>query len=88
MASDRNATTGSKPFDECTIAQVWSKAQAELWFTFFKRDEFGATIAKQEYGKESEYGWAIDHIVPISKGGTDAVDNLKPVHWKNVGRGR
>ena len=33
-------------------------------------------------------GGTVDHVIPISKGGTDDLDNLKPAHWIcNVKRG-
>lgn len=30
--------------------------------------------------ENSEYGWNIDHVTPISKGGTDKTENLRAVH--------
>jgi 5-methylcytosine-specific restriction endonuclease McrA len=26
-------------------------------------------------------GLTVDHFMPISKGGTDEMDNLRPAHW-------
>ena len=31
--------------------------------------------------RNSRYGLTVDHVIPISKGGTDSVDNMKPAHW-------
>ena len=32
------------------------------------------------YGrKDLEYGWVIDHIKPLSEGGTNDISNLRPM---------
>ncbi|KAB2921718.1 MAG: HNH endonuclease [Bacteroidetes bacterium] len=40
-------------------------------------------MSMMEFGQESQFGWEIDHIVPVSCGGTDEPSNLQALHWEN-----
>lgn len=31
--------------------------------------------------RTSKLGLTVDHLIPLSKGGTDTMDNLRPAHW-------
>jgi len=72
-------------FTDDIIDKVWTKAKTitnndpNIW----RKDYAGAWIRRDHYGKESKYGWEIDHLKPISKAGTDDLDNLYPLHWQN-----
>ena len=67
-----------------TEQQVWEKAKAikgldsDVW----RRDSYGNKIRRGSYGTQGEYGWEIDHKHPKSKGGSDGLSNLQPLHWE------
>jgi len=72
-----------KEFNDFTIVEVWRKAIPFKHFELYKKDAYGSLIFFDDYEIESENGWVIAHIIPVSNGGTDDVENLQPVHWKN-----
>lgn len=72
-------------WDEDTIEAVWKKGKAvssdpDKW----RKDDCGAWISRERYrDRDSIYGWEIDHIKPKSEGGSDDLENLRPLQWKN-----
>ena len=68
------------------IILVWRKACIVLWYntSVIRKDCCNAWIKLSDFGnRDSQYGWEIDHIVPISKRGANTLANVQPLHWKN-----
>ena len=46
----------------------------------YRQDAYEIVMYRWSYGKDSPMGWVIDHIEPVSKGGTDDLDNLQAMN--------
>lgn len=76
-------------FSQEIIIAVWNKGIIVQGVTssLRRKDICGAWIDYNQYGnRNSDTGWEIDHIKPVSNGGSDSISNLRPLHWQNNAR--
>ena len=64
---------------------VWRKGKVGVGFdqAVWRQDSYGRWMKFNDYGSTTTYGWEIDHIVPVSRGGKDELANLQPLHWES-----
>ena len=74
-------------YSESEIRQIWNDKGIVVDGydkNLYRKDAAGAWIAFHMYGnKDSVLGWEIDHVWPLSKGGGDQPENLRPLNWRN-----
>lgn len=62
--------------------KVWEKAKKIQGKdpSLYRQDPYGNTMYWHSYGVASEMGWDVDHIRPVSRGGSDATRNLQALN--------
>lgn len=87
MTRTRNTDQQGNQWSDEIIKLVWEKGRIIPGFNpdKYRKDCCGAWMQYDKFGYISEngVGWEIDHVKPVSKGGTDELSNLQPLQWQN-----
>lgn len=74
-------------YSENLIESVWNKGISIEGYdsNLIRQDACGAWILKEAYSKaNNDFAWGVEHIMPVSMGGDDNIDNLRPMNTRNI----
>lgn len=74
------------------ILEAWLNTSPAPGWPYRAYDCDGREIGWFDYGRDTDLGWQIDHILPVSFGGLDAAYNVRARHhrgnaWAGAGLG-
>ncbi len=64
--------------------EIWDKAKKVRGEDpcCYRKDIYGNIMYYHSYGRNSAMGWEVDHSKPVSKGGTEHLNNLQAMNTK------
>lgn len=75
-----------KSYTHQELVSVWNKGVIVPGVNpaIRRKDTCGAWIDWLAFGnRDSNVGWEVDHMIPLSRGGAHRIDNVQPLHWQN-----
>ncbi len=88
MSRRPNTDKNGNAWTEQVKLAVWNKGNPITEGNFppsiWRWDKCGLVMKYSDHGdRNSDYGWEIDHIHPVSNNGDDHLGNLQPLNWRN-----
>lgn len=72
------------PWSEQKKIAAWTACRPYLDWppTDWRIDRHDTLIRRSDHGRQTEYGWEVDHVCALALGGTDTLDNVEALHWR------
>ncbi len=70
-------------FEQKKIA-AWTRCRPiqDQPLEYARVDDYGYVIRWADHGKQTDYGWEVDHVIALALGGADALHNVRALHWR------
>jgi hypothetical protein len=77
-------TLNRLPWTEQKKIAAWMACDAIPGFDpqDWRRDAYGFALYRADHGKQTQYGWEVDHIIALALGGEDSLSNVRALHWR------
>ena len=86
-----NTDRSGRSFSAQAVEAVWQKGRSIPNYdpVYWRYDICGHPMFRADYGdRQSQHGWEVDHICPVSRGCGDELSNLQPLNWRvNAAKG-